>query len=572
MAAGPRSKFRKRRTRGGAALSALLAGVVGVTWSSAACAYIGDSFLQIPGASGHWPGRDHKGWIRAEASQWKGRLRMLNSGSSDPLAGDKLYFGGPNAPKPGNFGTLILMVSKDSKDLPQLMQLCHQKTTLPELTYVESSQRARPVLELGPRPAKLPAFWEYRLKNAQVSDCPVLEGAADQAVAISFKDIEWLNYDPKQPSANKIVIDAKDLPKVRPVEATAKKQVRSYLITWIAPATLARDDQCPAMNAKPTDAEVYKYLSPEEAALVRAKAGDKGITAGTLSEMRGPHRLDVVLLPAIVPDPGLHEPQTTVADGLNLDGDDGSGAPPRGVRKHKNYVSPDGRTGIDNQLLLVTGCIPGHQGKKGYGNQTSNARRGDGNITTLVQISGIDDETNDKDVDVSIIYSMDKPVRDSANAKFIADYTFRPATDPNFALYNVRVHGRIVNGVVLTDEVPEFRANLGQNPELTVYKARMRFAPQPDGSVKGVLAGYLDWRVYAEGFASGYSEGLFGYQAPGVYYALKRNADGLQDPATGEFNGISAAFEIDTVPAFLTPAAPDTVKVAQDKTTGGKSQ
>jgi hypothetical protein len=74
--------------------------------------------------------------------------------------------------------------------------------------------------------------------------------------------------------------------------------------------------------------------------------------------------------------------------------------------------------------------------------------------------------------------------------------------------------------------------------------------------MKGYIGGYLDWRAAADGNGSGYSEGLFGYQAPALYYALKRNADGMKDPVTGEYNGISVAYEVDTVPAFLTPRAP----------------
>jgi hypothetical protein len=35
---------------------------------------------------------------------------------------------------------------------------------------------------------------------------------------------------------------------------------------------------------------------------------------------------------------------------------------------------------------------------------------------------------------------------------------------------------------------------------------------------------------------------------------MRRAADGLQDPSTGEFTGISAAFEIEGVSGFLPPA------------------
>ena len=39
-----------------------------------------------------------------------------------------------------------------------------------------------------------------------------------------------------------------------------------------------------------------------------------------------------------------------------------------------------------------------------------------------------------------------------------------------------------------------------------------------------------------------------------MYNALKRAADGMQDPVTGECNGISSAYDIEGVPAFI-PAA-----------------
>lgn len=98
----------------------------------------------------------------------------------------------------------------------------------------------------------------------------------------------------------------------------------------------------------------------------KAKNGEKGVTAGGQSELRGPHKLNAVLLPGIVPDPGFAEPKTTVADGVDLDHDDGTGRPPAGVCKHTNYTAPDGRTGIDNQYYAVSACIPGLRGKQGY--------------------------------------------------------------------------------------------------------------------------------------------------------------------------------------------------------------
>ncbi len=550
-------------------LSASLA-VCSLVHSGAALAYAGDSFLSIPDAEGHWRGQDHKGWIRAEANDWQGRLPRLNSGSSDFLAGDKLYFGGPNAPKPGNFGKLVVALSKSNPDLPRLMSLCAAKTSLAEVSYAELSDRARPVLEIGDRPASLPAYWEYRLKDVQIVDCPVVEGAAQQALVIAFKNIEWLNYDPKRPMANRIEIGPDDLPHVGPVTPTGRKQVKDYLITWIAPATDPGDEACPKVNTKPSEADIFRYMTPEQVAKLKAQNGEKGISYGTTSENRGPDKLSTSNFPGIVPDPGQIEPHTTTALGIDLDGDDGHGAPPRGIRKHGNFVSPDGRTGIDNQLLRVWGCVTGYRGKRGYNNQTPNARRADGNITTLIEVSDIDDPANDDTVYVSIIHSMDKPMRDTAGHVFIPDYTFRPSDDPNFALFNVRVRGRMKDGVVTTDAMPRYVYNPGQGATTELFQARIRLEPQSDGSVRGFLAGYQDWRKAA--LFSGYSEGLFNFQAPAVYYSLKRNADGLKDPVTGEYNGISTVFEIDTVPAFMTPAAPRSATAASPSAPQAKSR
>lgn len=536
-------------------ISILVTGGIGQAW-----AYIGDSFLSIPDQPGHWRGEDHKGWIRAEASDWQGRLQPPMSGPGDFLAGDKLWFGGPAAAKPGNNGKLIVSLSKTNPDLPKLMSLCASKAEVPEVGYAESSVRSRPVLENGPKPANLPDYWEYKLKGVQVVDCPVLEGAEQQAIVIAFKNIEWLNYDPKAPMGNRIVVPDETIYGVMPAAPRPGKTAKSYLITWIAPATDPGDAACPRLNAKPSEADIYRYLSPEEAAKLRARAGTKGVTYGTDSENRGPHRISVSNFPGIIPDPVQIEPQTKIADGLDLDGNDGTGKPPRGIRKHENFTSPDGRKGVDNQLLRVWGCVTGFRGKRGYNNQTGNARRADGNIVTIIEVSDIDDEQNDETVYVSLIHSQDKPVRDIAGQQFIPGYTFRPIYDPNYALYNMRVRGRIKNGVITTDVMPVWTFNPGQGPASNLFQARIRLAPQPDGSMKGLIGGYMDFRN--RGFG-GYGEGLFNFQAPAVYNAMRRNADGLYDPASGEYHGLSMAYEVDTVPAFLTPLPPEELAAAR---------
>jgi hypothetical protein len=531
-------------------LASMVAGAgIGTAWG-----YIGDSFIRIPGITGSWQGADYKNWIRVEANYWKFRPTRMDYKLLD---GDRLVFSGPDGPRPGVASTLVISMSKSNPDLAKLMELCGNKTPIPVLSYVQSSDIARSPVEIGPHPATIPDHWEYKLEDVVINDCPDVAEASDQALVFYFRDSEWVNYDSKAPEGNKIVPEPKDLQNNRPAAPLPRKKTKAFAITWIAPATYVSDEQCKVMNSKPTEDDYYALVPKDDAAAERIKLGEKGVSYGGQMDNRGPHRLNATKLPGIVRDPGFFEPETTTAVGVNLDGDDGSGNPPAGICKHKNYTSVDGqRKGIDNQLYTVMGCVPGAEGKKGYRNQTSNTHRADGTITTLIEISGIDNEKNDNSVEVAVLYSKDKLGRDASGKHFIPDYSFAPTDDPNMAYYARRLHGRIVDGVVITDPVRRFDMNMGLDPLLMMTNSQMRLELLPDGNLKGVLAGYLDWHRIMEHNTGSYTEQLFGYQAPGMYHALKRAADGMKNPVTGECDSISAAYEIDAIPAFITAAAP----------------
>ena len=85
----------------------------------------------------------------------------------------------------------------------------------------------------------------------------------------------------------------------------------------------------------------------------------------------------------------------------------------------------------------------------------------------------------------------------------------------------------------------------------------MRLVLQPDGTLKGVVGGYRDWRKISSTYSTSTTEMYHGFQQPAMYNAFKRAADGLKDPVTGECNGISTAYDIEGVPAFLPPAKND---------------
>jgi hypothetical protein len=279
---------------------------------------------------------------------------------------------------------------------------------------------------------------------------------------------------------------------------------------------------------------------------------------------RGPDEMDVALLPGIVADPGHVAARADIVQGFDLDGDSGAGAPPKGTRKHTNFVSPDGRRGIDNQLFTVEGCVEGLR-RKGFLPMIFNEGRAGGRPTALVEISGIDDQRNDREVWVTVLYSMDDLRRSPAKV-VLPDFTYRVSDNLEYAQDFVRFPGRIVDGVIITDPVEKLHVHEVTGIETTFVRPRLRLEITPEGKLKGVVGGYLDWRkrlVFQIYRAADY-ENTVGFQIPGIYNAMKRAADGLQDPQTGEFTGISAAFEIEGVPAFTPPAQPSTLLTQRD--------
>ncbi len=528
---------------------AIATAVFSVGFTDVASAYVGPSFMQIPNVTGDWKGAQHKNWLKIEANYWKGRGMGLGGG----FGRSPMYFSGPVGPRKGA-GTLVIAIAKNNPVLPQLMDRCANKTPMAELAYAESSDLARGPREMGPRPADMPTYFEYKLKDATFSDCPVVADAPEQAIVVSFNDIEVLNW---QREETRVPL------KVEPAKyqlAPPSSKTKSFVLTWFAYAHDVSDNQCPVMNAKPTDDDYYALMSKEDADKERATLKDKGINYqnGQMG-LRGPNKLNVALLPGIVKDPGHAAPQTTVARGLNLDGNDGTGKPPAGICQHKNYVSEDGRTGIDNQLYTVQGCIPSFMGHKGFVLQFANNQMHDGLLSMLIQITGIDNEQNDKSVDVTLFYSHDPMSKNASGSLIAPDYTFRLTNNADFAHYTRRVHGRIVNGVVITDPVKELQMNLGQYGmpmELKLTNAQMRLEFMPDRTIKGVLGGYADWRLMETRFSTSAVELYMGFQIPAMYNAVKRAADGMKDPITGECNGISTAYDIEGIPAYIAPAAP----------------
>jgi hypothetical protein len=115
-------------------------------------------------------------------------------------------------------------------------------------------------------------------------------------------------------------------------------------------------------------------------------------------------------------------------------------------------------------------------------------------------------------------------------------------------------HGKIVDGVLITQPADiNLQYDFGGYPSYYHMKAaHLRLKLQPDGSAKGLLAGYIDNSdVDLTKHAKQESAEMIGYDCPTFSQAVRRFSDGFKDPKTGQCTAISAAFDITAIPAFV---------------------
>ena len=208
-----------------------------------------------------------------------------------------MKFTGSQAPEQGP-SLLAISLTKGNPALAGLMDKCRKGEVLPELRYAESAEMARHPQEHGPRPADIPDFYEYVLRNVKLT-CPVVADAPEQAFGLHFQQIEWKNAK-RSPQPIPVMAQPAKLPPA-PRSGTTK----TFVVSWFAVLADANPNQCPKMNPKPTQEEYYALMSPERAAAQKAYLADKGGANTTYLPYRGPDEMNVTLLPGIVADPGF---------------------------------------------------------------------------------------------------------------------------------------------------------------------------------------------------------------------------------------------------------------------------
>lgn len=264
---------------------------------------------------------------------------------------------------------------------------------------------------------------------------------------------------------------------------------------------------------------------------------------------RGKDRANVYTQPWTYPDPGLTPVSGDISYGIDLDGDTSNG-----------FKSPDGRSGIDNEFYRTVGCWKTYRGphRLASGAMTFNDGMREGAWTVAIVVSGEgDDPMNDENVSVAFYDSKDALVKDG-NGDIAHNYTF--SVEPN-KKYEAIFPAKTVDGEIISTEAVDeawFR-DPSYNRELQLLKAQLRLKMEDDGRLTGVFAGYRPWEPVYEGWVNARGtviESLTWVNLPGVWYALKRNADYSPEGANGEKTHISFAMRVDAVPAFvMTPDA-----------------
>src|SRR5215831_13858202 len=334
------------------------------------------------------------------------------------------------------------------------------------------------------------------------------------------------------------------------------KWTKTYVVEWNEPAmyygakTGVTDPGTDCPQGTDPSPDWIKVLvdagyTPEEAKWLRNPANPTRSPVHGQNQMafRGKDRANVYIDPTSTPDPGLVGVAGSIAEGLNLDGDENTG-----------FTSPTGEKGIDNNFYKALGCWKTYRGphRLSSGALNFNDAMRDGAWTTVIVVVGEGaDPMNDGHVKVGFYMSKDKMVKDGLG-NIARDYTFRIAPH---AKYEAIFPARTVNGrIISTAPADVMLRDPSYSSELELLRARVNLEMKPDGSLAGYVGGYRPWEPVYRGWVNARGtviEVLTWVQLPAVYYALRRNADFSPTGPGGEKTHISFALRVDAVPAFV---------------------
>lgn len=234
-----------------------------------------------------------------------------------------------------------------------------------------------------------------------------------------------------------------------------------------------------------------------------------------------------------------------IATGLDLDGKVGD----------EDFTSPDGEKGIDNNLFRTIGCARIFRAPDGaiYFFATKQVRDYTFN-RSMIEISEVDDLTDDPDVTVTIYRGLDPLMQDATGGMVLPGGTQRP--DLRFGKSFIqRAKGAIKDGVLLTEPIANLRLPWEVFPPVPDYillrdgRFSLRLTPE---RAEGLVAGYADVERFYKHITT-WSTHHFSYgqlDAPRFYRELHRMADAYPD-ADGAMTAISGALTINMIQVYI---------------------
>lgn len=280
----------------------------------------------------------------------------------------------------------------------------------------------------------------------------------------------------------------------------------------------------------------------------RYEAGD---TKGAISLLPP----DACKDPGLQPDPGhILFAGNAAVQGIDLDGVN-SRADADGQCPHNDFAG-----GIDNQHYRLMGCVKGYR-PDGLFDRLFDERSSilENGYSTLLELRLTEGDLRNGKFEAQLFTSAG-PVSKDANGKVIRDMSQQVHKDP---MYHSDVFtGEIVDGKLSAGPVDAKLRFKVQAIDNHYYFRDLRISADvlPDGSLKGVLAGYWDianmWNFLTEVYIGPVHLGRaaannIGYMCAGVYHAMPRVADGHPDPETGQCTSISTVIDFEAVSAFV---------------------
>jgi len=324
-------------------------------------------------------------------------------------------------------------------------------------------------------------------------------------------------------------------------------ETRGYIISWFATATNVVDFKanCPLdknggqvklntrqlMEIGYTEAEAIKIVENSGAQLTSEYTQRITVNAKVNGQ-----NVPIYNYPEATQDPNIETVVGKHAYGFDLDG----------KSSDSEFIDPDTGGRVDNQLWRAVGCLDSFRAvppSKPYPEDLSWNLMIDSAPGWSMQLVG---EDLSKDGPVTVILDrLTQHLQRDATGNVLSNATYIIESDSRS---HNELKGQLKDGKLVIE--PKDIYLEAEHPfyfEIALRNAHMRFDVKPE-KVVGYWGGYLNWKDYVYMYTSRPANGA---DSIGMYHALKKMADAVPDPKTGQNQFISGTFRMEAIPAYL---------------------